>query len=302
MLVVPVCLRCALLSLVLTVGCGTDRTDVDHARVPKAIPETSGTAAASAAWMEKLPAGRAAHLAERAAARDTVTLPEGFVHLREVAPEIAQEMRYLTDYNFVGAPIDGYEAAECILTEPAARALKSVASELAEQGLGLKVYDCYRPQTAVDHFVRWAQMDDRTMKRAFYPAERKGTLFQRGFIARRSGHSRGSTVDLTLVRLPAAERVRTAFPDPADGPLPVCYKPRGERLDEYDLDMGTAYDCLDPLSATFMDVIEGEVLENRRTLVEAMRRGGFRNYAAEWWHFTLNGEPHRTTYFDFPVR
>ncbi len=234
--------------------------------------------------------------------------------MSEAAPEIAQEIRYATSYNFVGAPIDGYEAPECILTDEAARALRQVAADLARDGLGLKVYDCYRPQTAVDHFVRWARTDDETMKQAFYPEEPKSRLFRRGYIARRSGHSRGSTVDLTLVRQPVDASVlpASAYPD-ADGgaPLPRCDRPLstptgpdlpgGGRLPERDLDMGTAYDCLSPVAATASDAVSAQAQANRQRLKAAMERRGFRNYSKEWWHFTLRDEPHRGTYFDFPV-
>ena len=237
-------------------------------------------------------------------------LPDGFVRLSEAAPQIAQEIRYHTAYNFVGAPIDGYLAAECVLTEEAATALAAVADALARDGLGLKVYDCYRPQRAVTHFVRWANDRDATaMKEAFYPEEAKGTLFSRGYIATRSGHSRGSTVDLTLVRRPVAASVRTSYPDPA-GPLPRCDRPLstptgpdlqgGGRLPEGDLDMGTAYDCLSPAAATDSRAVSAEARRNRGRLRTAMSAGGFRNYAQEWWHYTLRDEPHRT-YFDFPV-
>ena len=249
-----------------------------------------------------------------AAAPDTTerpALPDGFVRLGDVAPGIAQEMRYTTTYNFVGTPIDGYLAPECILTTRAAEALATVAESLAEAGLGLKVYDCYRPQAAVTHFVRWANDPDAlAMRDAFYPEEPKGRLFSRGYIATRSGHSRGSTVDLTLVRLPVARSVRTDFPTP-DAPLPRCDRPLatptgsapdgGGRFYEGDLDMGTAYDCLSPLAATDHPQFSGDVRRNRQRLRAAMSEGGFRNYSKEWWHFTLRGEPHTGTYFDFPV-
>lgn len=230
-------------------------------------------------------------------------LPDGFVRLRDVAPAVAQEIRYVTPYNFVGEPLDGYGAAECVLTEPAAQALRRVAADLARDGLGLKVYDCYRPQPAVDHFRRWVYTDDERMKPAFYPTEPKSHLFRRGYIARRSGHSRGSTVDLTLVWLPAQNAVLSprSLPDPAEGPLPRCDGPVGERLDERDLDMGTAYDCLSPLSATENPEVPAEARRNRLRLREAMSRGGFRNYSQEWWHFSLRSEPHPDTYFDFPI-
>ncbi|MEM1116591.1 MAG: M15 family metallopeptidase [Bacteroidota bacterium] len=230
-------------------------------------------------------------------------LPEGFIRLRDVAPLIAHEIRYTTPYNFVGEVIDGYEAPECILTTEAAEALGRVADDLARDGLGLKVYDCYRPQPAVDHFVRWIYTDDRRTKTAFYPEEPKNTLFRRGYIARRSGHSRGSTVDLTLVDLPAAASV---LPDSvlerAMTDQQRCDRPRGERLDEGDRDMGTGFDCFTHLSATESPGVSAEARRNRYRLREAMSRRGFRNYSKEWWHFTLRNEPHRDTYFDFPVQ
>jgi D-alanyl-D-alanine dipeptidase len=230
-------------------------------------------------------------------------LPDGFVRLRAVAPEIAQEMRYTTPFNFVGAPIDGYVRPECILTEPAAVALARVAADLAPRGLGLKVYDCYRPQAAVNHFARWARGTDEAMKDAFYPDEPKRLLFQRGYIAARSGHSRGSTVDLTLVRLPVETSVvpASAYPAPGTAPLPRCDRPLPARFPERDLDMGTAYDCLSTASATAFRGVSAEAQRNRQALRRAMAARGFRNYSKEWWHFTLNGEPFTGTYFDFPV-
>ena len=257
-------------------------------------------------------------LAADTASADTLestrpVLPDGFVRLSEVAPGIAQEMRYTTAYNFVGEPIDGYLAPECILTEQTAEALVLVAEDLEAEGLGLKVYDCYRPQRAVNHFARWARGSDSAMKRAFYPDENRRRLFQRGYIASRSGHSRGSTVDLTLVPLPARQSVLTSFPTPEDGrPLPRCDRPRtgptgpdiegGGRLHEGDLDMGTAYDCLDTSAATRSREVSAEVRQNRQRLVDAMSERGFRNYSKEWWHFTFWREQFPGTYHDFPVR
>jgi D-alanyl-D-alanine dipeptidase len=226
-------------------------------------------------------------------------LPDGFVHLRDVAPTIVQEIRYHGPYNFVGEPITGYEAPTCILTDEAARSLARVQADLAERGLGLKVYDCYRPQRAVDQFVRWAgNLNDERMKTAFYPDEPKRYLFSRGYIARRSGHSRGSTVDLTIVPLPAPDP--TAYPSPDS--LRDCTGDGGERFPETGLDMGTAYDCLSPRSATEHAAVGEEVLANRLLLREAMMQAGFRNYHKEWWHYSLRREPFPETYFDFSVR
>jgi len=230
---------------------------------------------------------------------DRPPLPEGFVRLRDVAPGIAQEMRYATAYNFVGEPIEGYLAPECILADEAAEALAGVAQALARDGLGLKVYDCYRPATAVRRFATWTGEADQSMKGAFYPAENKGSLFSRGYIATRSGHSRGGTVDLTLVRLPVDASIRTRYPSPDS--LTACTAPRAERFDEGDLDMGTAYDCFSPLAATDSPAVSATARRNRDRLRAAMSAGGFRNYTQEWWHFTLRDEPHPRTYFDFPV-
>lgn len=234
------------------------------------------------------------------------SLPRGFVHLARVAPAVAQEMRYATAYNFVGERIDGYVAPTCILATAAAEALAQVADDLAADSLGLKVYDCYRPQAAVDHFARWARGESDTMKRAFYPDEPRSQLFRRGYIATRSGHSRGATVDLTLVRLPAASRVvePSAYPDLTRGPLPRCDRPLGGddgRFPEKDLDMGTGWDCLSPLASTASRRVSREAQRNRQTLVRAMGRRGFRNYSKEWWHFTYRPEPFPRTYFRFPV-
>ena len=295
-------------ALAAPAGC-SPRTEAEAPMVAVSVsPAPDTLATPEPAPEETAPSGRAAPVAERSA------IPDGFVRLREFAPQIAQEVRYATAYNFVGAPIDGYEAPECILTTEAARALRQVAEDLARDGFGLKVYDCYRPQTAVDHFVRWARSDDEAMKTAFYPEEPKGSLFRRGYIARRSGHSRGSTVDLTLVRQPVADAIVPAsdYPDPAAGAsLPRCDRPvstsadpaSGDdgRLFERDLDMGTAYDCLSPVAATASTAVSREARANRQRLKAAMERRGFRNYSKEWWHFTLRGEPHPQTFFDFPV-
>ena len=276
-------------SAALLAGCGADPGPAAEAHAPR-------------------PAAVPVSLPPDTTAADTTDeradLPDGFVRLSEAAPEVAQEVRYTTAYNFVGEPIDGYAAPECVLAERAAEALRRVAADLARDGLGLKVYDCYRPQTAVDHFRRWVWTEDEAMKAAFYPEVPKNELFRRGYIAGRSGHSRGATVDLTLVRLPAAAAVRTAFPDPA-GPLPRCDRPladgAGGRLPEGDLDMGTAYDCLSPLAATASPDVGPDARRNRLRLRDAMSRRGFRNYSKEWWHYTLRDEPHPSTYFDFPV-
>jgi zinc D-Ala-D-Ala dipeptidase len=201
--------------------------------------------------------------------------PAGFVDAAAVVEGLVVDMRYFGDNNFVGVRIDGYERPRCLLTAPAANALGRIQRDLAARGLGLKVFDCYRPVRAVAHFMRWAQnIQDQKRKAEFYPDIEKRDLFKLGYLAARSGHSRGSTVDLTLVR----------------------------RADNVELDMGTVYDFSGRQSWIADKSVSVEARKNRALFVEAMTRGGFRPYHKEWWHFTLANEPFPDTYFDFPVR
>jgi len=197
-----------------------------------------------------------------------------FVDAVSIVPGLVADMRYAGSHNFIGRPIDGYEAPHCLLTQAAADALADVARDLAARGLVIKVFDCYRPTRAVMNFVRWAHdLNDTAGKAEFYPDVDKRTLFRDGYIASRSGHSRGSTADLTLAT--------------ADG---------------RELDMGTPFDFFSRKSWTADASISPEQHANRMLLAAAMRRRGFRGYDKEWWHFTLRGEPYPDTYFDFPVR
>ncbi|WP_062215949.1 M15 family metallopeptidase [Streptomyces sp. NBRC 109706] len=199
--------------------------------------------------------------------------PAGFVALGDVAPGIRQDIRYAGGNNFVGEPIDGYPEAECLLAEDAARALEAVRAALAEDGLGLLVYDCYRPQRAVDHFLRWAKDPDATERRAdFYPEVPKDRLFDEGYLAARSGHSRGGTVDLTLLG--------------SDGEA---------------VDMGTPFDFFDPASHPDSEQPDPEQRRARERLRDAMSREGFVPIDTEWWHFTYRQEPYPDEHFDFPV-
>jgi D-alanyl-D-alanine dipeptidase len=200
--------------------------------------------------------------------------PAAFVDAASIVPGLIADMRYAGPHNFVGRPIDGYEAPRCLLTKAAADALAQVARDLAPRGFVLKVFDCYRPTRAVANFERWARdLTDTAAKAEFYPDVDKRTLFRDGYISSRSGHSRGSTIDLTLVR--------------ADG---------------HELDMGTPFDFFSPRSWAAAASISGEAQANRAMFAAAMRRRGFRPYGKEWWHFTLSHEPFPDTYFDFPVR
>ncbi|MFJ5556766.1 M15 family metallopeptidase [Streptomyces sp. NPDC093250] len=224
--------------------------------------------------------------------------PRDFVALNSVDPTIIQEIRYVTPHNFVGEPIDGYRQPLCILTRPAAKALHTAQTKLLRRGYSLKVYDCYRPQRAVDHFVRWAKdLDDQRMKTEFYPNVDKTRLFADGYIAEKSGHSRGSTVDLTIVKLPA----RPTRPYHPGQPLTPCFAPQDQRFPDNSLDMGTGYDCFDTLSHTLDPRIQGEQRANRLLLKNTLEELGFVNLAEEWWHYTFKPEAHPDTYFDFPV-
>jgi zinc D-Ala-D-Ala dipeptidase len=201
--------------------------------------------------------------------------PPGFVDAAAVVEGLVVDMRYFGDNNFVGAPVDGYERARCLLSAPAASALATVARDLTARGLGLKVFDCYRPQRAVAHFLRWAQrIDDIKNKPEFYPDVPKRDLFNQGYISERSAHSRGSTVDLTLVR----------------------------RADAREIDMGSPFDFFSPKSWPSDASVSAQAQKKRALLAAAMMRGGFRPYDKEWWHYTLGDEPFPDTYFDFPVR
>ena len=225
-------------------------------------------------------------------------LPTGFVRLADVAPDIVQEIRYAGEHNFVGRPVDGYQAPECWLTREAAESLATVQRQVEAQGYSLKVYDCYRPQRAVDDFVAWAQDPDDTVTRTeFYPRLDKQVLFPQGFIAERSGHTRGSTVDLTLV--PSGTG---ASPTWRVGDAQVdCAAPAQERFPDTSIDMGTGFDCFDPAAATASTEVGTAAQANRRLLLEAMTAAGFTNYPQEWWHFTLADEPFPDTYVDAPI-
>ncbi len=201
--------------------------------------------------------------------------PASFVDAANMVPGLVIEMRYAGADNFVGAKIDGYEKPVCLLTRPAAAALAEVARDIAAQGLALKVFDCYRPTRAVAHFVRWAlNARDVARKKDFYPAVDKRNLFRDGYISALSGHSRGSTVDVTLVRL----------------------------ADSRELDMGTPFDFFSPRSSPSDRSVSTEAQANRTLLGSVMRRRGFVRYVKEWWHFTLRAEPFPGRHFDFPVR
>ena len=215
-------------------------------------------------------------------------MPVGFVKLAILVPDAIQDMRYHGANNFVGRPVAAYESATCILSEPAARALQAVQAELRPKGMTLKMFDCYRPQAAVDDFVRWVRdLSDQKTKPAFYPDVPKEELLQRGYIAEKSGHSRGSTVDLTVVVI--------------DGLL-ASKVLRGPLADDMDADMGTPFDWFSTQSHTEDRTLSPDVQHNRQWLRALMQRQGFRNLPEEWWHYTLQPEPYPDRYFNFSVR
>ena len=222
--------------------------------------------------------------------------PAGFVHVSEAVPDAILEIRYHSTYNFTGDRIDGYEQPTALLTVEAAQALKAVSDDVKAQGYRLKIYDAYRPLRAVNHFIRWAKKtNDTRMKAYFYPDLDKSLLVPRGYIAEKSGHSRGSAVDLTLFDMNT----------------------------EKEADMGGTFDwfgresqpdwCGDPETGRYTGDFPGNTpptgrkinevqFRNRMLLRKAMMRHGFKPIAEEWWHFTLSNEPYPDTYFDHPVR
>lgn len=199
----------------------------------------------------------------------------GFVVLTDIVPDALMEVRYYTLYNFIGDRVRGYEEPVVLVTKETAYALQEVQKEIAPLGYTIKVFDAYRPQMAVDHFVEWARdINDTRMQKYFYPEERKANLFVHGYIASRSGHSRGSTVDLTL------------------------YDVRND----CELDMGGTFDYFGYRSHTDYPNLTAEQKQNRQLLRSVMVKHGFRGIDTEWWHFTLNNEPYPNTYFNFKVQ
>lgn len=226
-------------------------------------------------------------------------LPTGFVYLQTIDPSIQQEIRYAGSHNVIGRPLQGYQANTCILTKPAALALARVQTELKRSGLSLKVYDCYRPVQAVQDLVAWSQLFSRQeMKAEFYPRVDKTNLFAQGYFAMRSGHSRGSTLDLTIVPMRAARQISHSQTQA----LVACYAPYHQRYRDNSLDMGTGYDCLDEVANYHYMHIPAEAKHNRQLLRQLMSQNGFEGYDKEWWHFQLRDEPYSERSFHFPVR
>ncbi|MCK0130792.1 M15 family metallopeptidase [Flavobacteriaceae bacterium F08102] len=203
------------------------------------------------------------------------TLPKGFVDVKEVIPNLRTDLRYYGTNNFIGKPIDGYEKPRCILTKEAAEALKKVQEDFEKLGFGLLVFDAYRPQRAVNQFMKWAEdPNDTKMKEQFYPNKDKSSLFKEDYIAKKSGHSRGSTVDVTIVSLKTG----------------------------HILDLGSDFDLFDEKSSVNYKNITKNQRAIRLLLQRRMMKHGFKPYEKEWWHFTLENEPYPDTYFDFSIK
>jgi len=203
---------------------------------------------------------------------------EGFVDVRDEVPGVVATARYAGGDNFIGAPIDGYHADKVIVSKPVAAALAKVQAEITSDGLSLKFFDGYRPQRAVDHFMRWIDdADDVKNKADYYPNVAKADLVELGYIAEKSGHSRGGSVDLTIVR-------------------------RNGAGDWVELDMGSSWDLFDAKSHAGSTMVDETARANRILLANIMIKHGFKPYSEEWWHFTLADEPYPDTYFDFPIK
>tara|TARA_B100000579_G_scaffold435467_1_gene458827 strand:- start:1918 stop:2583 length:666 start_codon:yes stop_codon:yes gene_type:complete len=200
-------------------------------------------------------------------------LPKGFVYIDEVINDVDIDIRYSNNNNFIGKKINGYNQSAAIGTKELALALQEIQNDLKHFGYGVKIFDAYRPQKAVNHFSRWSTNDDVIMKDLFYPNIEKRDLFKEGYIASRSGHSRGSTIDLTIINLKTKE----------------------------ELDMGTSYDFFGVESSYDYSGLTYEQNSNRLLLYSVMKKYGFKSLKSEWWHFTLENEPFPDTYFNFNV-
>ncbi|MGA7324976.1 MAG: M15 family metallopeptidase [Rhodomicrobium sp.] len=226
-------------------------------------------------------------------AAETNNLPSGFVYLRDVASNIRQDMRYATPQNFTGRPVPGYEAAECVLKKSAAEALKTAEARAKEQGLSLKVYDCYRPARAVRAFLDWAKQPQGEQPPWYHPHIRKSVLVP-AYIAATSSHSSGAAVDVTLV---SSTSNASGPSQPLAGDCTVA---SGSDRDG-SLNMGTAFDCFDPKARTDSALITRQQRKNRRILKEILERSGFKNYPGEWWHFALS-DARDSRVYDFPIK
>ena len=217
-------------------------------------------------------------------------LPDGFVRLRDIDPTIIEDLRYATPENFTGARVPGYVGNACILAKPVAVALARVQRDLRSQGYVLKVFDCYRPKRAVAAFMKWAarRLDENARTKLYYPNIPRRDLVRRGYIARRSSHSLGTAVDLTIVTLKKSTEENETFTGTRNKPPGPCNDQNAAQKLEQGADMGTSFDCFDSDSHTFSPKISATARQNRLVLLRAMERHGFRNYRKEWWHYSMS--------------
>lgn len=209
---------------------------------------------------------------------DVNVKPEDIVDIKKIAPKIYVQLAYFEDKNFVGEPINGYSANKCFLQKQAAEALKRASEDISEFGYILRIFDCYRPQKAVDHFVSWAKnLDDKKTKNQFYPNVKKNKLFEKGYIAEKSGHSNGHTIDVTIGR------------------------PSGLKI-PFELNMGTPYDFFDERSHTNSRKNSREAIKNRMLLKMVLEKHGFENYDKEWWHFSFKENKYKDISFNFDIK
>jgi D-alanyl-D-alanine dipeptidase len=223
----------------------------------------------------------------RVAGAGETMLPDGFAYLKDVAPGIRQDMRYARADNFTGAKVPGYAAGTCILARPVAAALAGVHDDLARDGFGLKVFDCFRPTRAVRAFMAWANGAALPGEKAYFPRVSRDRIIPFGYVARRSSHSLGTAVDLTLVRLGEARGDGLAQPAGRAAEV-TCLSAAAFNRSADEVDMGTAFDCFDANSHTASEAVGAEQRAARQRLVKAMAARGFANYAKEWWHFSMS--------------
>ena len=228
-------------------------------------------------------------------------LPKGFVYLSDIDPTIRVSLRYNSNENFIGKPIDGYKKSVVIVTKQAALALKKVQAEVKQDGYSLVIYDAYRPQEAVNNFISWSkEILDQVKKTYYYPRIDKKNVFELGYVAAKSGHSRGSTIDLTLIKKEnSLQEVRASKRTLLDG-FTIMF------LDDNTIDMGSSFDLLDSASHPENNIlIEEKYKKPRSYLKKIMEKHGFKQSSKEWWHFTLINEPYPadqdSSYFNFPV-
>lgn len=228
-----------------------------------------------------------------------VKLPRGFVDLGKVAPDILIDMRYATPNNFTGRRVPGYLSNRCILARPVALALARVQKAVRTEGYTLKVYDCYRPARGVRAFFSWAQGQFGRPNKAFYPRISRDRIIPLGYIAKRSSHSRGTAVDLTLVKLTGTDAEKTLSQRARTSKFASCIEPAPE-APPASVNMGTSWDCFDKRSHTYHPAISTEAKANRKRLLQAMRAEGFRNYRREWWHYWIALRRFQRLH-DFPI-